>query len=379
MVVPFMSIYLTSQIKLDIASVGWIMACYGAGSMTGAWLGGKLTDKWGHYSVQIWSLGLGGLGFIMLSFFKDFYSIAAGVFLAALLADAYRPANAASIAQYSTPENRTRAYALNRLAINLGYSVGPALGGLLATISYDFLFWADGFTCILAASLLFILLKRENKKQSEKSQIAERNTDHTTILPPQKDKIYLLFIFFTHLFAVSFFQLFTTVPLYCRYVYQLEESYIGLLIGLNGFIVVLVEMILVYQIEGKKSPLQFVTWGVGLVAISYILLILGGNAHIAFVVFFMIVISFGEILSMPFMNVFVIERSSAETRGQYMAMYTMAYSLAHIVAPVAGAQLITNVGFSGLWIAATLLSLLTMLAFRYLAQIPLTKNLSPIP
>ncbi len=85
---------------------------------------------------------------------NNFYAICAGVFIFTLFGDCFRPANAAALAHYSEAENRTRSFSLNRLAINLGWSIGGGMGGILAEIDYDLLFWADGITCIVAAILL---------------------------------------------------------------------------------------------------------------------------------------------------------------------------------------------------------------------------------
>ena len=70
--------------------------------------------------------------------------------------------NSASISNYSSKENYPLAIALNRLAMNLGFTIGPVLGGLLASINYHFLFWADGLTCIFAAAFIFFVLPKPN-------------------------------------------------------------------------------------------------------------------------------------------------------------------------------------------------------------------------
>ena len=63
-----------------------------------------------------------------------------------------------ALSAYSKPENKTRSVTLIRLAINLGFSAGPALGGLIITsLSYRGLFWVDGITCILAVFYCYLM------------------------------------------------------------------------------------------------------------------------------------------------------------------------------------------------------------------------------
>ena len=81
MVLPFLSLYLTEDLNLTLAQVGWIMSCFGVGSLLGSWLGGKLTDSIGYYKVMFWSLLVTGFLFIGLQYISTFYGFAIGIFL----------------------------------------------------------------------------------------------------------------------------------------------------------------------------------------------------------------------------------------------------------------------------------------------------------
>lgn len=141
MVIPFLSLYLTENLKFTASNVGWIMSAFGLGSVVGTWVGGKLTDKIGFYKVMVRSLLLTGILFIALQFLNTFTSICIGIFLVMAVADTFRPAMFVAMSAYSKPENKTRSVTLIRLAINLGFSAGPAVGGLIiTTIGYGGLF-----------------------------------------------------------------------------------------------------------------------------------------------------------------------------------------------------------------------------------------------
>ena len=151
MVVPFLSLYLTQNMGFTLENVGSIMTSFGLGSLLGAWLGGKLTDILGYYRIMLLSLIGSGFLFIAIQFLEGFWPLCIGIFVLMTVADAFRPAAFVALSAYSKPENKTRSVTLIRLAINLGFSAGPALGGLIiATVGYGGLFWIDGTTCILA-------------------------------------------------------------------------------------------------------------------------------------------------------------------------------------------------------------------------------------
>ena len=157
MVLPFMTIYLTG-IGFSLFKAGIVVGMFGAGAIAGGYIGGKLTDKIGFYRIQLITLIGGGLLFILLGQIKSYPLICLFTFILSLVNESFRPANNTAIALYSKPENRTRSYSLNRLAINLGWAFGGTLGGIIASFNYHLLFWIDGLTNIIAALMLYYLL-----------------------------------------------------------------------------------------------------------------------------------------------------------------------------------------------------------------------------
>jgi predicted MFS family arabinose efflux permease len=359
MVIPFLTVYLTTALHFSIAQAGVVLSVFGAGAILGVYLGGKLTDSIGFFPVQFWSLFANGLLFILLCYLRGFWSISGCVFLLASLGEAFRPANAAATAYYSTTDNRTRSYSLNRLAVNLGFAVGPALGGLLAGISYNWLFWTDGLTCIVAAFTLRWLLKPKGSTAHTQKEQA------TPIQSAYRDKTYLRFIFFVWMFALSFFQIFSVIPLYYEHVIHLNNSQIGLVLSMNGLIIALVEMLLVYRLENRRPNTVYIGYGVLLNAAAFVVLGTGGPYGII-AVLSMLLMTFGEMMSMPFMNSYWIGRSTHQSRGQYAALYGIAYSAAQVVGPAAGAQVADFLGFRWLWAILAVLGVLNFWGFRQL-------------
>ena len=358
MVVPFMTLYLTSpQMGYSIGQAGIVFGLFGAGAFSGAFFGGKLTDRIGFYPVQMMTLIGGGILFIVLGQMKSYSLICLFTYFLSFVNEAFRPANSTAIAFYSKDENRTRSYALNRLAINIGWAVGSGLGGLLARQSYELLFWVDGLTNLTAALLMWLFLKPVSYKPEKQTTI-----ELQPLRSAYRDKTYLLFIVITTLFASCFFQIFTNLPVFFKKELHFSEPYIGLLMSVNGIIIALIEMVLIYKLEGKRKNTVYITVGVGLVGLSFLMLNIPGiGASLAFVM--IVSITFGEIFSMPFMNTYWISRTQTSNRGQYAALYTMAWSAAQCLGPLLGAQVADQYNFTLLWWIVGALALLASFSF----------------
>lgn len=368
MVVPFMTIYCTQKLHFSIVQAGIIMSLFGAGAITGAFIGGKITDRIGFYYLQVAALLSGGLLFLSISFVQSFWLLCAGAFILSLCNDSFRPANSTAIAHYSNEQTRTRSYSLNRLAVNLGWAFGGSLGGFLASYNYHLLFYVDGFTNIFAALLLLKLLP-----PVKKTATAKILKESPVIQSAYRDKIYLAFIFLTVIFASCFFQLFTMQPVFFKTQWHFDEQFIGFLMALNGIIIVCTEMVLIHRLEGTKPELHFISIGVLLVGIGYALFnLLPAMAWVA--IFSVCIITLGEMLSMPFMNSFWISRTTENNRGEYAALHTMAWSAAQILAPVYGSMLIARGGYDLLWWVLAGICVLSSLGYLAINRINILKQ-----
>jgi predicted MFS family arabinose efflux permease len=342
MVVGFMSLYVVNGLGWKMSQAGVVMACFGAGSIVGAYFGGKITDKFGFYKLQVAALASGGLMFIIVGYLKSYIPLCIGTFVLSLCNESFRPANSTAIAHYSTVANRTRSYSLNRLAINLGWAVGGALGGFLAEYNYSVLFWVDGCTNIAAAGLMLVLLPPIGKKNTEKLP------HQKAVGSPYKDARYLFFIAMVILFAMCFLQLFFTQSLFFKKEWHIPESRIGILMAFNGLLIAFVEMVLIYFLEKRSRGLFFIRIGALLTGAGYAMVnVLSPEFSNALLV--VGIVTVGEMLVLPFMNSYWISRTNENNRGSYAALYTIAWSVAQIIAPTFGSQVAEHAGFNILW------------------------------
>jgi predicted MFS family arabinose efflux permease len=360
MVVAFMSVYCVKQLHFTATQAGLVMVCFGLGSICGGFFGGKLTDKIGFYDLQVGAMITGGLLFIALSYQHTFFTMCTGSFVLSLFNESVRPANSSAIAHYSSPENKTRSISLNRLAINIGWALGGGLGGLLAAINYHLLFWVDGGTNILAAICLMILMPKAGIiKSYKKPEIPAVRTS------AYRDKTYLLFILLGLFFFICFYEFMIMEPAFYRIDWHFSYPFIGFLMALNGILIAIVEMVMIHNLEGRRPGLVYVYTGVFIGSAGFILLNIIPPTAVA-AIMIVVLITFSEMLCMPFMNSFWIHRSKDHNRGQYAGLYSMSWSAAQIIAPFMGGRLIDHGGFSLLWWVFAGLSLISATGYFFL-------------
>ena len=346
MVLPFLSKYLKEDLHFSYNQVGWIMVCFGAGSMVGSWLGGKLSDKIGFYRIMIFSLLTSGIALFVMQYITTFFGLCIAMFILMAVADMFRPAMFVSLNVYAKPENRTRALTLVRLAVNLGFAAGPALGGLIImNIGYKGLFWVDGATCIIA--IVIFWMKVQEKKgpliSKEEKQSLEANRESVF-----KDRPFWIFLICSVISGVLFFQLFTTLPLYHRERFDMTELQTGLLLTMNGIMIFFLEMPIVGYVERNKTDkVKMVTIGCLLMAVSMFLLLF--NTWVGILVVMMIFMTFAEMFVFPFSNSFAMSRAPKGHEGRYMAIFTMSYSMAHILSAKMGMGIIDHWGYQANW------------------------------
>src|SRR2546423_5027581 len=156
MVLPFLVVYLTRERHFSAGQAGFALAVYGAAAIFAGPISGWLSDRIGALPIMRASLILSGSVLLLLPLAHSRVAVYGATILGAGCAELFRPASLAAITHVVSPAQRRPAYALNRLAINLGMSIGPALGGFLAAVSFRSMFVVDGCTTILAALVLML-------------------------------------------------------------------------------------------------------------------------------------------------------------------------------------------------------------------------------
>ncbi|NNK62770.1 MAG: MFS transporter [Gemmatimonadetes bacterium] len=358
MVLPFLSLYLTQQIGLEISEAGKLVALFGVGSVTGSAIGGWVSDRVDPMRVQRWTLVLTAALMLALIGVESVRWLGVLFFLVGLVGDAFRPAMMVAATRAAPPELRTRSFALIRLAANAGMAIGPATGGWLASYDYDLLFVVDAATCLGAAVVLLFTLRSMPRPAGE-----EAPATVTASFSPLRDAPFMLFMVAIFAVAISFFQVFTVLPLHLRDDYGLAESGIGSILALNAGLIVLVEMILLRRLE-HVDPLRIAAVGGLLIGGGLAMLPLG--PPLAFAIAATVVWSFGEMLLLPISTVIVSNRGGHQHTGGYMGVYMVTFGAAFVVAPWAGTWVYQNMGAGVLWSATGVIGVLVAAGYEAL-------------
>lgn len=349
MALPFLVLYLTERLGLSAGEAALVVAFYGAGSLITSPLAGWLCDRIGAVRIMKLSLVLSGAMLLIFPLAKSFLSVSVITVIWAVLGEAFRPASLAVAADMVAPEQRKAGFALIRLAVNLGMSVGPAVGGFLAAVSFPALFLVDGATSILAGVVLAALWR-----QPAPSDALDPEPQHSAShADPGRgalaDHRFLLFLAAFIPVQVVFFQLQAAMPLFLVRSPGISASGFGILLTINTVLIILLEVPLnsamAHWNARKSLAAGALLVGIGFGSLAFAT----GVWSVAATV---VVWTFGEMILFPGSSAYVADSAPPQRRGQYMGLFQMTFSLSFTIGPWLGAEVLEAFGAPFLWTAA---------------------------
>jgi predicted MFS family arabinose efflux permease len=361
MVVFFLTLYLARHLGWPAERAGLAMSGYGVGMLAGTLTGGLLSDRLGAFRVQRLSLTGAGVLLVFLSFLEWTPLVFAAIVAWGFFASAMFPANATAMAAVCPPPVRARGFVLNRLAANLGVTIGPVVGGFLAQHNYTLLFWVDGLTCLLAAAASLRFFPAPRPVSAE----GELHHDGRTPIRWLDDRIFIGLMAISFIIAMVFAQLFSTLGMYLKLSAGLPESQIGGLIAINTALIVIFQMPLTHA-TAHFSPTRVVALGALLLGAGFALT--PWSNSVPYLAATIVVWTFGEMLTLPVMMALVSLRAPTGAQGRYQGLYTMSYSLGITVGPAAGTWVFTTSGGTALWLSIGVLGALASAAMLSLSQ-----------
>lgn len=365
MALPFLVLYLTRVREMPAGDAGLALVVYGVGALCTAPLSGRLSDWAGPVRVMQASLFLSGLLLVVFPFVRGLVPILAITLAWSLAGEAFRPACLACVSDLVASDRRKSAFAVIRLAVNLGMSVGPAIGGLLAVVSFPALYLVDGATSILAGIVLTFsawpvaarsspirhLLQTAAPEGAADFAPAE-GIDIAAASRPARllaDRRLLWFLAAMIPVMVVFFQHATSFPLFLVQELRMPETAYGMMFPINTLLIVILEVPLNLAMarwpHGPALALGALLCGAGFGALAFA----RGIAGIAATV---VIWTFGEMILLPGSAAYAADIAPRDRRGQYMGLYSMTFSAAFAFGPWIGIQVFDRFGGATLWGAA---------------------------
>ena len=342
---PFLVIYLTSARGFSPSDAGFVLSIYGLGALCTSPFAGRLSDAVGPVRVMRLSLLFSGIVLILFPLASTFPWIIVGTVLWSVTGEAFRPASLAVITSVVPSERRRSAFSVNRLAINLGMSIGPAFGGFLLMYSYPMIFWVDGATSLMAAVLVTVAMG--------KRQITVHHTQEATEggepIPAKaiwKDRRLFFFLLTVLPVFITFFQHSSTLPLVFFEILHQPPSAFGFLFTFNTVLIVLVEIPL---------NLAMAQWSHRSVLMLGALLVGAGFGAMTFATGFwtvagtVVIWTFGEMIFLPGASAYVGDLAPARQQGLYMGAYQMVANVSFAVGPWLGTTIFEKFGPATLW------------------------------
>lgn len=357
----FMSVYLTTKLGFSKTESGIIMFCFGLGALIGSNLGGYLTDQIGNFKVMAISLFLASFAFWGIMLFTSFVPLCLWMAVTGICNSMFSAPAFSSVTAWGKPEFQTRGFSLLRMAINLGISIGPAMGGFLAyKFGYHWIFILQGTSSFLAFITLINILGHRNVRP----ELKEANSQN--IDSPYKDRVLLGFLFFNLLNMVAFFQIVSLVPVYFKEAVHLNELLIGFFFTVNGLLVFFLEMPLVYIIEKKNKYIFPMILGALMIGFSYLSLSLFGP--ILAIVIYSLFVALGEVINFPLIPGLAMRRATEGNEGKYMGTVSMMFAMAFTLAPITGLPVVERIGYESYWYLAATMSLLSAIGIWMLRK-----------
>ena len=351
MALPFLALFVTDGLKESPSVAGAVLATYGAAAFATGPIAGRLIDRMGALFVIRFSLLSSGCVLLLFSLAHSLAAVIALVIAFAMTSEMLRPASHVMAAEIAGPEHRKQSFAVNRLAINLGMSIGPVIGGLLASVSFGALFAVDGLTSLAAGVLLFLVppVAVAPAPRADAAAIARDG-----FFSPLRDRRFLLFLLAVIPIGVVFFQLESAMPLYMVKHLHFEKHVYGMMFTVNTLLIVAVEVPVNLR-TAHWSHRRTLTVGSLLVAVGFGSMAFADTVpEIAATV---VVWTFGEMVLFPGMTAYVSDLAPPDRRGRYMGLYTTAFAMAFTFGPWIGARILDRFGGVAVWLTMLVLGL----------------------
>jgi MFS family permease len=383
---PYLLIFASARLHLPLATVGSLITIQAVAGMVSSFMAGALADRFGRKPVMVTSLVLSGCVYILLSGANGYAEFAVLMALLGISNPMYQVGADAMLADMIPAEQRAQAYAINRVASNAGFGLGPAVGGFLAATSYSLAFYgaATGF---LAYALLCALFAHETLSRYLVTSAPDlvRAVQRRGSIPALRlggfaavfgDRPYMAFAGLLCLGLIAPSTVWVLLAVYTKTNFGLPEYLYGWIPTANAVLCVTVQYP-VTRVTSRFRPLTVIAVGMTVYAV--------GAGSVALMTSFegflvsMIVLTFGELIVVPTAAKYVADLARPDLRGHYMSVYWLGWAASRAIAPLVGGFLNDRVGPTAIWYGALVIGLASSLGIEALVRRPQPASRSPEP
>ncbi len=335
---PYLSLYFHNELGISMTVVGTILM---SASVVGALLGiygGELSDRMGRRWVMVRALLWRSFVFMLMAYViarnADIYIIVGLLILNSAFGSFFIPASTSYVADLTREERRTSAYGLLRIGGNLGWALGPVIGGFIATIDYAYLFLLTG-VCMLIAT--YILLKFSKESLSESALVRREKASIKEMLSAARDRRFLVFVIICLIIFISWGQLIFPFAVYAVNRVGITKTQLGALFSLNGLMVVVFQYFTTSLVPLKRQ-LTALCVGSLIYAVGYFTV--GVATSFVFLIGSVVVITVGEMIVSPTTMSYASIIADPAHKGRYLGFFNVSHSLGWSLAPQVGGVLL---------------------------------------
>jgi len=362
---PFFSLYITAKFNVGMTTVGIIFGLFSVANIFGNTIGGALADRLGRKAMLIFGLITSAFASLVMGFANDIQVFFAAAVFVGLFATVGQPAQQAMVADLLPEQQYAEGFGIQRVISNLAVTIGPAIGGLLATRSYLLLFISDAVTSLIMAGIVLFTIaetKPERVKDSPQESLWKTFSGYQVAM---RDKVFMVFILASMLATMVYMQMNTTLAVYLRDTHGIPPQGYGYLLSMNAAIVVLFQFAVTRRLRNRR-PLMMMTLGTLLYAIGFGMY--GIVNHYLFFIIAMIILTVGEMVVVPISQALVAKLSPEEMRGRYMAIYGLAWIVPSTIGPLLAGLVMDYADPHWVWYAAFIIGIVSAALYFALQQ-----------
>jgi MFS family permease len=367
---PFFALYITKKFDVGMTQVGGLFAIFFVSSFIGAFPGGALTDRFGRKGIIIFSLIATSLSTLLMGFVNEFQFFLLVAFISGIFTDVGGPAYEAVFMDVLPEEKRASGYGIRRVAFNLAIVIGPVIGGFIAARSYLALFVIDAIVSAIVALMVFLMIpetKPTSPEGREQESTAETFRGYLQVL---RDRKFMAFTVVCLLTWFVYMNMNTTLGVFLRDQHGLPESGYGWILSINAAMVVLFQFSITRQAE-KNPPMLMMAVGSFFVAVG--LLLYGFISTFLLFVVAMVILTIGEMITIPIANAVVASFAPEEMRGRYSFVYSNSWGISFATGPYLAGLILDNYDPNLLWYACGIIGMIAVLGFLALHRSLQTK------